>query len=255
MRERKLVTVRKIDSLNPIEGADAIEVATVGGWKVVVKRGEFQVGDLALYLEVDSFLPESDERFAFLMKSGVREFEGVRGHKLRTIKLRGQLSQGLLLPVSLFEVELWGKDLAGDLADAIGIKKWEPAISPQLAGQIKGAFPSFIRKTDQERCVHANTRVSTEIGRITIAELLSMSPRPRAVSMNHFTGQLELKSIVGESILESGGNWLRITTKSGRSMMVTDNHRVWSETLGQYVPAGRLHVGDKLRVDEVDEES
>ncbi len=146
---RQLVTIRTIDGLEPIAGADAIEVALIDGWKVVTKKGEFQVGDRCVYFEIDSFLPESDQRYAFLMKSSVREFEGVRGHKLRTIKLRGQISQGLVLPLSSFpELSEWHEDTAAHL----GIKKWEPVLSAQIAGQCKGSFPSFIRKTDQERC-------------------------------------------------------------------------------------------------------
>ena len=164
--ERKLVTIRKIAELNPIPDADAIEVATVDGWKLVVKKGEFAVGDNCVYFEIDSFLPESDPRYAFLMKSGVREFEGVRGHKLRTIKLRGQISQGLALPLGTPEntifpevwQQLWDRNMndtnpyLDDFAGALGIKKWEASIPAELQGQIKGVFPSFIQKTDQERC-------------------------------------------------------------------------------------------------------
>jgi RNA ligase (TIGR02306 family) len=159
--ERKLVTVRKIAALNPIDGADAIEVATIDGWKVVTKKGEFKVDDYCVYFEIDSFLPESDLRYAFLMKS-TREFEGVRGHKLRTIKLRGQISQGLVLPVSAFpEIEEVLNDAFAsklldvsdhDFSDLLGIKKYEAPVSASLAGQVRGNFPSFIKKTDQERC-------------------------------------------------------------------------------------------------------
>ena len=171
---RKLVSVRRIADLQPIPGADAIEVATVDGWKLVVKRGEFKVGDLCAYFEIDCFLPESDPRYAFLMKSGVREFEGVRGHKLRTIKLRGQISQGLALPIGLFVNDFIGsKEDEGqelcefftpgtDLTELLGIKKWEAAIPAQLAGQVKGVFPSFIRKTDQERCQNLIEEIFTD---------------------------------------------------------------------------------------------
>lgn len=93
---RKLATVRKIDEIRPIEGADAIEAAVVGGWTVVVKRGEFTVGDLAVYLEIDSWVPT--ELAPFLSKGGEpREFNGVRGERLRTVTLRKTISQGLLL--------------------------------------------------------------------------------------------------------------------------------------------------------------
>ncbi len=159
MERRKLVTVRQITSLDPIPGADMIEVASIDGWKVIVKKGEFSERDFCIYFEIDSFLPESDPRYAFLMKASVRLFEGIRGHKLRTIKLRGQISQGLALPLEKFP-ELSDQEFKNDLSqlrdldltEKLGIKLFEIPTPAALAGQIKGPFPSFISKTDQERC-------------------------------------------------------------------------------------------------------
>lgn len=155
---RKLATIRKIDEINPIPDADAIEVATLGGWKVVVKKGEYKVGDIAIYCEIDSWIPT--EIAPFLSKGKEpREFEGVKGERLRTVKLRGQLSQGLLLPykqfpavVHAFHQTRLASDEPFDVTEILGIKKWEPVIPAQLAGEVKGPFPSQIPKTDQERC-------------------------------------------------------------------------------------------------------
>jgi RNA ligase (TIGR02306 family) len=143
--ERKLASIKRVTEVRPIVGADAIECAIVGGgWPVVVKKGEFHAGDLGLYLEIDSWVPY--ELAPFLCKGKEpREFNGVKGERLRTIKLRGQISQGLLLPAP--EASADGDDLTGQL----GIQKWEKPIPANLAGQIKGNFPSWIRKTDQER--------------------------------------------------------------------------------------------------------
>lgn len=149
--ERKLASVRRIIDIQPISGADAIEVAAVDGWQVVVKKGDFAVGDLAVYLEVDSWVPVAVA--PFLCKA-VKSFNGVEGERLKTIKLRGQLSQGLLLPLSSI-AESWDPStgwLAGDdITEALGIQKYEKPLSPQLAGLAKGHFPSFLKKTDQER--------------------------------------------------------------------------------------------------------
>jgi RNA ligase (TIGR02306 family) len=142
---RKLVTVRSIDSISPIEGADAIECAQVGGWKVVVKKGEFTPGQLAMYFEIDSWIPENVAPFLFKDK---REFNGVAGARLRTIRLRGQVSQGLLLPLADAFATCAEDD---DITEAIGVQKWEAPVSAQLSGQVRGNFPSFIKKTDQER--------------------------------------------------------------------------------------------------------
>lgn len=153
MSERKLATIRKIAAIEPIEGADAIEVAVVDGWKVVVKKGEFQVDDLAVYLEIDSWVPT--ELAPFLSKGKEpREFEGVKGERLRTVKLRGQLSQGLLLPMdalNLGEFVATLSDDTNDVTELLGILKWEKPMNAQLAGMARGNFPSLVPKTDQER--------------------------------------------------------------------------------------------------------
>lgn len=140
VEERQLVTYETITEIAPIEGADAIEKATVRGWNVVVKKGEFKVGDEVIYFEIDSFLPIADPRFAFLEPRGLKIQDEVSGHVLRTIKLRGQFSQGMIMPVSDFPEGL------------PKIKKWEPPLPAGLEGKIDGAFPySFAPKTDAER--------------------------------------------------------------------------------------------------------
>lgn len=158
---RKLATIRVIEDLQPIPDADAIEVATVGGWKVVVKKGEFKVGELAVYIEVDAWVPT--ELAPFLSKGKEpREYEGVKGERLKTVKLRGQISQGLLLPIDTI-AQLGPEHGAGfpcavnltqegfDLTEALSIKLWEAPIAACLAGQVKSTFPCYIPKTDQER--------------------------------------------------------------------------------------------------------
>ncbi len=152
---RKLATVRKIDSLTPIDGADKIELATVGGWKVVAQKGLYNVGDLAVYFEIDSWIPHTIA--PFLSKGQhPRVFEGVEGERLKTIKLRGQISQGLLMPLGeIMKIEDAGSlyiEEGTDLTEFLGIKKWEKVIPAQLAGVCKGNFPTEIPKTDQERC-------------------------------------------------------------------------------------------------------
>ena len=150
---RKLASIRKIAGVRPIPGADAIECVTVDGWDVVTKKGEFSVNDLVVYLEIDSWAPH--ELAPFLSKGKEpREFNGVKGERLKTIKLRGQISQGLILPLSCLPHSLgfaFAASEGEDVTEWLGIQKWERPINPQLAGLAKGNFPSFIPKTDQER--------------------------------------------------------------------------------------------------------
>ena len=155
-----MATIRVIDALNPIEGADAIECATIGGWKVVVKKGEFRVGDRAVYCEIDSWIPT--EIAAFLSKGKEpREFEGIRGERLRTVKLRGQLSQGLLLNLDDVIPQTNSFVEGEDVSELLGIVKWERPMNAQLAGIARGNFPSVIPKTDQERVQNLVKEIAT----------------------------------------------------------------------------------------------
>lgn len=147
---RKLATIRVANTLNPIEGADAIEAVRVDGWVCVAKKGEFQVGDKGIYFEIDSFLNGQDERFNFLSKQFIT-FEGKKGARLRTIRLRGQLSQGLFLPLAKFP-ELQDMEVGTDVTEMLGVSKWEPPMPAQLAGEVIGVFPHYVKATDQLRC-------------------------------------------------------------------------------------------------------
>lgn len=153
---RKLATIRVINDIRPIPEADAIECAVVGGWTVVVKKGEYKAGDLAVYCEVDSFIPSTIAPFLTKPEHYPTVYEGVEGERLRTVRLRKQLSQGLLLPLSGFDAYFEGAGYTlfnegDDVSSFLGIVKYEAPISAQLAGQVKGAFPSVVPKTDEER--------------------------------------------------------------------------------------------------------
>ena len=162
---RKLVTVKQITEIRPIAGADAIECAIVGGgWPTVIKKGEFKVGDVGVFFEIDSALPIEDSRYAFLAKNQIT-WNGRQIIRLRTIKLRGQISQGLILPLNLFpEVTDVLKDTFSDVsemdfAELLGVEKWEAPIPACLSGQVKGSFPSWITKTDEERVQNLVTEI------------------------------------------------------------------------------------------------
>jgi RNA ligase (TIGR02306 family) len=146
---RKLVTIREVKDIQPIKGADRIEVATVGGWDVVVKKGEVSIGEKVLYFEIDSFLPIRPE-FEFLRKSCYKKMDGKEGFRLKTIRLRNTLSQGLVLPLSNFP-EIKEIDLEKDYSEDLGVIKYEKPVPAQLAGKVRGYFPSFLRKSDEER--------------------------------------------------------------------------------------------------------
>ena len=137
---RKLATIRTIDEIRSIPDADAIECAVVGGWTVVIKKGEFKVGDVAVYFEIDSWIPT--ELAPFLSNGQEpRAYDGIQGERLRTVKLRGQLSQGLLLRywdfpkvVEAFHKTRLASDEPFDVTEILGIVKYEPPVPAHLAG-------------------------------------------------------------------------------------------------------------------------
>jgi RNA ligase (TIGR02306 family) len=153
--ERKLASIRRISDIQPIVGADMIELAIVDGWKVVVaKNVGHRINDLVVYCEIDSFLPIREE-FEFLRKSSFKKMGDQEGFRLRTVKLRGQVSQGLILPIVVLnplDTNIYITPFEGlDVTEMLGIVKYEPPIPAELSGKVKGLFPSFIRKTDEER--------------------------------------------------------------------------------------------------------
>ena len=166
---RKLASIQKIVNIRPIDGADAIEIATVEGWDVVVaKKDNFKIGDNVIYIETDSIMPEKPEY----------EFLRQRKFRVRAIKLRGQISMGLVLPLSVLPKKTKTRE-GDDVTDILGVVKYDPQalIEERLAAEQaarekskiktflsryswfrrlfaknkRGGFPKFISKTDEER--------------------------------------------------------------------------------------------------------
>ncbi len=153
---RKLASIQTVNAAEPIPNADAIEKLRVLGWWVVAKKGEFKPGDRVVYCEIDALLPERAE-FEFLrvhcFKPAQTDATGTvtvaAGFRIKTIKLRGQVSQGICFPLSVLPTDAPTEEDA-DVTDALGVRKWEP---PQTgtSGRIKGTFPGFLAKTDETR--------------------------------------------------------------------------------------------------------
>lgn len=144
---RKLAYIVEIDDVIEHTNADSLEIAIVGGWQVIIRKGEFEAGDAAVYFEIDSWIPT--ELAPFLSKGKEpKEYNSVKGERLKTIKLRGELSQGLLLPAPNNHVL---SPVDTDLTEELNIQKWEKEVPAQLRGSVKGNFPSAFPKTDQTR--------------------------------------------------------------------------------------------------------
>jgi RNA ligase. len=174
---RQMARVVAIDDVIPHPNADRLALAIIGGWQVCIKLGEFNKGDLALYCEIDSLVPTSVPEFAFLeeRKEGLKSFGDQTYARIKTIKLRKELSQGLLAPIPA-QITTAVKD-GDDLTQALGVLKYEKSASKnntaveqsyswyhRLALRIRGPevnplpFPAFLRKSEENRIQNSSSQ-------------------------------------------------------------------------------------------------
>lgn len=148
---RKLASIQRIWKIEPIEGADRIELAYVLGWQCVVNKDQFKPMDLAVYFEIDSFLPIRPE-FEFMRSSSYRRTDIMgEGFRLRTMRFRGQISQGLLLPIEQFPEIPVDVELGRDVSDILDVKKWEIEEKATTGGTVIGTLPVDVPHTDETR--------------------------------------------------------------------------------------------------------
>jgi RNA ligase (TIGR02306 family) len=149
----KLASIQVISDIRPIEGADRIEAATVLGYQTVIKKGEFRPGDFCVWHEPDTVAAEKPE-YEFLRKQGFR---------LKVSRFKGQVSQGLALPLSVLPKTNYA--VGDDVTALTGIRKYEKPLSPNLVGVAKGAFPSWMPKTDEPNLRSFPAALAEFIGR------------------------------------------------------------------------------------------
>lgn len=148
---RHLARVVTIDGVHPAHNADRLEIASVGGWQVVVRRGEYSPGDRAVFTEIDAAVPVEDARFGITgpMAEQATTVDGESRFVIRSVSLRGNLSQGMLFDITAFP-DLADTPVGTDVTAALGIVKFQAEL-PDDSSFI-GDFPSrFARKSDAER--------------------------------------------------------------------------------------------------------
>jgi RNA ligase (TIGR02306 family) len=167
---RTLASIQVVNTAEPIPNADAIERIRVLGWWVVVKKGEFTPGDKVVYCEIDSLLPERPE-FEFLRASSFKPNvfgpDGAAqapGFRIKTIRLRGQVSQGICFPLSILPAGVPTNEGA-DVTDVLGVRKWDPPPPAGMTGRVKGSFPGFLPKTDETRVQVLEPTIAKHRGR------------------------------------------------------------------------------------------
>lgn len=239
---RKLASIQIIKSLSPIPNADAIEKAEVLGWELVVKKGDFKVGDKVIYCEIDSVLPEYP-CFEFLRSKKFR---------IKTIKLKSQISQGIAFPLStLTEMDpsypINKVNVDDDVTEVLKITKYDPEsvldVEPEeqvkkswLSKKIsyykwklfglkpikKGLFPSDIPKTDETRVQN----MGSSLNRFLDQEV-------------YITEKLEGTSAT--FVYRKNGNWLaKLFGQDGTFQVCSRNRIVYNSQNGSNKPEHHL---------------
>lgn len=266
---RKLASIQTITDITPIEGKDRIVLASVLGWKVIVTKADFHVGDKCIYVEIDSQLPEKPE-FEFLRSKKFR---------IRTLKLGGVVSQGICFPLSILPPGEYEVDQ--DVTELLGVTKYDPeeveGYEPIKTGkttkkwyqkiwlmkykwyrQLVGAnvretsgFPSFISKTDEIRCLIGTTKIETELGKIKIADVVNKQMDIKVKSYNENDNVVEYKNIVSYQKYPIDYRTIeftypkRILGDRKNSIVCTIDHKFL--TPNGYVRADDLMVGDTMQ--------
>lgn len=262
-----LATIQRIKEIKVHTGADALELATVLGWQVVVKKGEFKPGDLVVYIAIDTILPEKPE-FEFLRNKNFR---------IKPIRLRGQESAGICFPVSILRAftppdrpwddYLYSKE-GDDVTYILNIKHYEKPVPAELAGQAKGMLPGFIIMTDElnlrsypdalpelwgkhyyitikdDGCLDKDTIIITEDGPKTIETIHSEQYRGKCLSYNINDDITEYDVITDSIISNNNSEWYEIELDDSTKIKITGNHKVWLPAIGCYREVKELREND-----------
>lgn len=218
--ERRMATVRMVGSVNPIEGADRIERVTVDGWDVVMAKGEFHEGDWCIFMEPDTFMPIENPKFSFLAERGTKEMEidgrTVVGHVLRTVKLRGVYSAGILfrIPDLLPDVpeSAWPTlcERRVNVSGMCGVREYVPVTSSGTM-EFLGKYDSYVApRTDAER-VQNVSQEAFELLKLTehyanvkvdgTSATIVMDPRDRVLKVFSHNNRLDTERGMGKAML------------------------------------------------------
>ena len=247
---RKLATLRQIDEVQPIPNADAIGKVRLGGWWCVAKKGEFQPGDKCVYFEIDSLLPPV-EPFLFLEKGGRKKMlvEGREreGYRLKTVKLRGQISQGLALPLSAFAGKIsLDAPVGEDVTELLGVVKYEPPVPACLTGEVKGPLPGVIPKTDEERIQNCPGMLEEYRGRsFSVTEKLDGT----SATFYKYQGRFGVCGRNWEYLETELNLYWRMARKYGLAEKVPEGYAWQCEIIGESVQGNPLRIkGQEARL-------
>jgi len=185
----ELATIQKILSLKEHTNADSLELVEVLGYQVVVRKGEFKTGDFCVYVSLDSILPSDNPEFSFMAKTNFR---------VKTIRLRGEVSQGLCFPMSILEGKKYSTDTRENpdyifeegqgVTSMLGILKYEKSIEGHLGGNVRGNFPTYLVPKTDEQNLQSMPKILDELRGLTC--YLSLKVDGTSASFIHNDGEI-----------------------------------------------------------------
>ena len=244
---RNLATIQRITEVKPIPNADAIECVKVLGWQCVVKKSDgFKVGDSVVYVEVDSIMPDKPE-YAFL-----RDSKGTI-KRLRTIKLRGQISQGLVLPLSVLPTN-FTFTVGTDVTEILGVTKWEQEVPASLRGKQKSIktiqFPKWMPEWARKIMGKYLLRISQALwNKPTGASFPPWLPKTDETRVQVLQSMLEKYAGTGVYLSEKiDGSSISIYLKDGEFGVCSRNIDLKEEEGNAFWDTVRkLHIEEKLK--------
>jgi RNA ligase (TIGR02306 family) len=142
----KLASIEVIKNLREHPNADSLEIGNVLGWQVVVKKGVHKEGDSIVFITIDTIVPKC--QWSEFLADKEKPDKPIR---VKNIKLRGEYSSGLVIPLIEFPIQFTGLDIGDDVTELLGIKKYIKEIPANLSGENIGDFPTHIAsKTDED---------------------------------------------------------------------------------------------------------
>lgn len=256
-----LASIQQIHSIAPHPDPEVtrLQVAKIFEWPVVVEKDKHKEGELVVFIEIDSVVPERPE------------FEFMRSRKFRIFNARfkGAASSGLVMPLSILGIEEdWTE--GDDVTDILEVKKYERPVDPQMSGDAKGNFPSHLISISDETnllgcrqgtldelegreiyisakndgCLDANTILETEDGKKTIKDICESGYSGRVASFDVENGEECFRKITNHFVQSECEDWYEIEMEHGTKIKLTGNHRVWMPELNCYRKAEDLKEND-----------
>ena len=255
---RKMATIREVNGVAPIEGADRIEVVYVDGWQVVCGKGEYRVGDLVVFYEIDTFLPTEDEHYAFLAQRGETEMviDGklTKGHKLRTARLRGTYSQGLLMrpedvmPDTIPEYAYRQMcERKVDVSKLVGVCEYYKPMPAMNAGFVGRYDPYIAPRTDAERVQNVDQRTWDLVRRTEYEVSTKVAGTSTSMLWDDRTGGFRMFSHNNEFSLDEGMGKIAYDCAIAQGLVAycESHHMVTlqAELCGPKIQSDRLALG------------